>query len=67
MIILFIYIKESQTKRDLLGYLNLIPLFCNQLNIGSKVKENIIDVFINILNYFFQINLNLIIKILIAG
>jgi len=35
---------ESPTKKELLGYLNQIPLFCNQLNIASKVKENIIDV-----------------------
>jgi catenin alpha len=35
---------ESESKNELNRYLNLIPLFCNQLNIGSKVKENIIDV-----------------------
>lgn len=35
---------ESQSKKELIGHLNLIPLFCNQLNIGSKVQENIIDV-----------------------
>ncbi|RMZ94094.1 catenin alpha, partial [Brachionus plicatilis] len=35
---------ESQSKKELNRYLNLIPLFCNQLNIGSKVKENIIDI-----------------------
>jgi catenin alpha len=35
---------ESQSKRDLLAYLEQIPLFCNQLNIASKVKENVIDV-----------------------
>jgi catenin alpha len=35
---------ESPTKVELLSYLNKIPLFCNQLNIGSKVKENVIDV-----------------------
>lgn len=35
---------ESKSKKELIGYLNLIPLFCNQLNIGSKVQENIIDV-----------------------
>lgn len=35
---------ESPTKKELLSYLNQIPLFCNQLNIASKVKENIIDV-----------------------
>ncbi|CAF0941980.1 unnamed protein product [Brachionus calyciflorus] len=34
---------ESGSKKELNGYLNLIPLFCNQLNIGSKVKENIIE------------------------
>jgi catenin alpha len=35
---------ESQSKRDLDAYLKPIPLFCNQLNIASKVKENVIDV-----------------------
>jgi catenin alpha len=35
---------ESQSKRDLDAYLKQIPLFCNQLNIASKVKENVIDV-----------------------
>ncbi len=35
---------ESQSKRDLEAYLKQIPLFCNQLNIASKVKENVIDV-----------------------
>lgn len=35
---------ESPSKRELLGYLKQLPLFCNQLNIASKVKENIIDV-----------------------
>ena len=38
---------ESQSKRELLNYLNLLPLFCNQLNIGVKVKENIIFVSFN--------------------
>ena len=33
---------ESQSKRELVNYLNHLPLFCNQLNIGIKVKENII-------------------------
>ncbi len=45
---------ESQSKRELINYLNLLPLFCNQLNIGVKVKENIIFVgFISfyLLNY----------------
>ena len=29
---------ESQSKRELDAYLKPIPLFCNQLNIASKVK-----------------------------
>ena len=37
---------ESKSKQELLGYLNQLPLFCNQLNIASKVKEYIIDVII---------------------
>ena len=35
---------ESQSKRELDAYLKPIPLFCNQLNIASKVKANVIDV-----------------------
>lgn len=35
---------ESQSKRELHAYLKPIPLFCNQLNIASKVKANVIDV-----------------------
>jgi len=35
---------ESQSKRELDSYLKPIPLFCNQLNIASKVKANVIDV-----------------------
>ncbi len=31
---------ESQSKRELDAYLKPIPLFCNQLNIASKVKVN---------------------------
>ena len=41
---------ESKSKQELLGYLNQLPLFCNQLNIASKVKEYIIDV--NIMKLF---------------
>lgn len=41
---------QSESKKELSRYLNLIPLFCKQLNIGSKVKENIIDVRFN---YFY--------------
>ena len=41
---------ESQSKRELDAYLKPIPLFCNQLNIASKVKEYIIDV--NIMKLF---------------
>lgn len=44
---------ESESKKELSRYLNLIPLFCKQLNIGSKVKENIIDVRIFLLSSFF--------------
>lgn len=32
---------ESQTKRDLIGYLKEIALYCNQLNITSKVKADV--------------------------
>lgn len=32
---------ESQTKRDLLGYLKEIALYCHQLNITSKVKADV--------------------------
>ena len=35
---------ESQSKRELIGYLKQLPLFCNQLNIASKVKEYALDV-----------------------
>ncbi len=35
---------ESASKRELLGYLKQLPLFCNQLNLGSKVKEYTFDV-----------------------
>lgn len=35
---------ESHSKRELDSYLKPIPLFCNQLNIASKVKANVIDV-----------------------
>jgi catenin alpha len=35
---------ESQSKKELLNYLGQLPLFCNQLSIGTKVQENIIDV-----------------------
>lgn len=33
---------ESQSKKELVNYLNALPLFCNQLSIGTKVQENII-------------------------
>jgi len=32
---------ESQTKRDLIGYLKEIALYCHQLNITSKVKADV--------------------------
>lgn len=32
---------ESQTKRDLVGYLKEIALYCHQLNITSKVKADV--------------------------
>lgn len=35
---------ESQSKKELIGHLNALPLFCNQLSIGCRVQENIIDV-----------------------
>jgi catenin alpha len=35
---------ESQSKRELLGYLKSLGFFCSQMNICVKVKENIIDV-----------------------
>jgi catenin alpha len=35
---------ESKSKEELLGYLKQIPLFCNQLNLCSKVKEYTFDV-----------------------
>ena len=35
---------ESQSKVELLSYLKKLPLFLNQLNVVSKVKENVIDV-----------------------
>jgi len=35
---------ESQSKKELINYLNALPLFCNQLSIGCRVQENIIDV-----------------------
>lgn len=35
---------ESQSKKELISYLNALPLFCNQLSIGTRVQENIIDV-----------------------
>lgn len=35
---------ESKSKNELLGYLKQLPLFCNQLNLGSKVKEYTFDV-----------------------
>lgn len=40
----FLKCPESQSKRDLDAYLKQIPLFCTQLNVASKVKENVIDV-----------------------
>ena len=39
---------ESQSKVELLGYLKKLPLFLNQLNVVSKVKESVFDVsFVN--------------------
>ncbi len=35
---------ESKSKQELLGYLKRLPLFCNQLSLGSKVKEYTFDV-----------------------
>lgn len=35
---------ESKSKQELLGYLKQLPLFCNQLNLCSKVKEYTFDV-----------------------
>ena len=35
---------DSQSKVELLGYLKKLPLFLNQLNVVSKVKENVFDV-----------------------
>lgn len=35
---------ESKSKKELLGYLKQLPLFCNQLNLCSKVKEYTFDV-----------------------
>ena len=35
---------ESQSRVELLSYLKKLPLFLNQLNVVSKVKENVIDV-----------------------
>ncbi len=35
---------ESKSKEELLSYLKQIPLFCNQLNLCSKVKEYTFDV-----------------------
>lgn len=35
---------ESQSKKELISYLNALPLFCNQLSICTRVQENIIDV-----------------------
>lgn len=32
---------ESQTKKDLIGYLKEIALYCHQLNITSKVKADV--------------------------
>lgn len=39
---------ESQSKKELISYLNALPLFCNQLSIGTRVQENIIDVKTNL-------------------
>ena len=39
---------ESKSKKELIGYLKQMPLFCNQLNLGSKVKEYTFDVSINL-------------------
>lgn len=46
---------ESKSKDELMGYLLQIPLFCNQLNLGSKVKEYTIDVS----QYFLLYNIKL--------
>lgn len=32
---------ESETKKDLLAYLDRITLFCHQLNVTSKVKADV--------------------------
>ena len=43
---------ESNTKQDLLAYLQRIALYCHQLNITSKVINALLQVFVLVTKIF---------------